>query len=229
MKEVPEAFPLPVRAVLFDLDGTLLDSAADLAEALNRLREERGLPPVPVAQLRPHVSHGARGMLAAGMQIAPGDSDYIALRDRFLDLYEEALCVHTAPFEGVHETLLDIARRGLLWGVVTNKSRRFTEPLLKALHWPLPITCAISGDSAAKPKPHPDSLLLAARTLGVEAQACVYVGDAERDVQAANAAGMSSLVAEYGYISEDEKHREWPATGWIRSPAEVLDWLPPAA
>jgi len=216
-----------VRGVLFDLDGTLVDSAADLGAALNKVRAAEGLAPVPLSRLRPYVSHGARGLLAAGMGVGPDDAEYPRLRDAFLDHYASALCVHTAPFEGIPALLAELKGRGLRWGVVTNKSRRFTEPLMHALAWETTAGCVVCGDSTANAKPHPGPLLLAGKELDLVPEECVYVGDAERDVQAANAAGMYSLVAEYGYIPEEEKSHDWRATGWIASPPEVLSWLPP--
>jgi N-acetyl-D-muramate 6-phosphate phosphatase len=225
---VTEAQPrrLPIHAVLFDLDGTLADSAPDLSGALNRLRADQGLAPVPAAQLRPHASHGARGMLAAGMNVTPAQSNYTALRDTFLEYYERNLCRETTLFEGVPEVLRTIAALGLPWGIVTNKAQRYTEPLLAALDLRRHAACVVCGDSAPNPKPHPDPLLLAARQLQVLPAQCLYVGDAARDVEAAQAAKMWSLVAEYGYIADEDRPREWPATGWIGAPLDLLAWLP---
>jgi phosphoglycolate phosphatase len=218
--------PLPIRAVLFDLDGTLVDSAPDLAAALNRLRAERGLAALPLAHLRPYVSQGARGMLAAGMDITEAQSDYAELRDAFLAHYERDVCRASVPFEGIGEVLDAIAARGLRWGVVTNKAQRFTEPLLAALDLWRHAACVVCGDSTAKSKPHPEPLLFAARALALPPAQCVYVGDAARDIEAAQAAGMLSLVAEYGYIPADERPRDWPATGWLVAPKDLLAWLP---
>jgi 2-phosphoglycolate phosphatase len=225
---VTEAHPrrLPIRAVLFDLDGTLVDSAPDLAAALNRVRADSGLASMPVAQLRPYASHGARGMLAAGMNASQTQSNYTTLRDAFLEYYERDLCRESRLFEGVPDMLKSIEARGLSWGIVTNKLQRFTDPLLAALDIRPRAACVVCGDSAPNPKPHPDPLLLAARQLRLPPAQCLYVGDAARDIEAAQAANMWSLVAEYGYIADEERPRQWPATGWIGAPLDLLAWLP---
>jgi phosphoglycolate phosphatase len=217
---------LPVDAVLFDLDGTLADSAADLAAALNRMRSERGLPPLPVDVLRPHASAGARGLLGAGMGITPDDADYKVLRHTFLDYYEAALDVHTRLFDGIEELLDALAQRGLAIGIVTNKVVRFTTPVVAALGLDRRAGAVVSGDTTPHAKPHPAPLLHAAELLGVAPQGCVYVGDDLRDVTAGNAAGMATIVAEYGYLGEQGCADDWPATGWIDRPLALLDWLP---
>lgn len=220
------ARPLSVRGVLFDLDGTLADTAGDLAAALNAVRRMRGRGELPLAALRPHASHGARGMIGAGFGLAPGDEGFEALRELFYAAYEAALCVHTRPFEGVAGTLSELARRGLAWGIVTNKAARFTLPLLERLDFGLPPGCVICGDTTPRSKPHPDPLLEAARRLDLPPEQCVYVGDAQRDVQAGAAAGMATLAATYGYLREDEDPSTWLATGLVERPADVLEWLP---
>ena len=222
--------PLPralaVKAVLFDLDGTLADSAGDLAGAINRIRRERGLPPVTVASMRPYASAGARGLLGAGMGVAPDDAEYSALREQFLAYYEAGLAETTALFEGI-ETLLDrLDARGLPFGIVTNKAARYTQPVVTALGLDARAGAIVSGDTTAHPKPHPAPLLHAAELLGVAATDCVYVGDDLRDVIAGNAAGMPTIAAEYGYLGEAGCADDWPATGWIAAPLELLDWLP---
>ena len=222
--------PLPralaVKAVLFDLDGTLADSAGDLAGAINRIRRERGLPPVTVASMRPYASAGARGLLGAGMGVAPDDAEYSALREQFLAYYEAGLAETTALFEGI-ETLLDrLDARGLPFGIVTNKAARYTQPVVTALGLDARAGVIVSGDTTAHPKPHPAPLLHAAGLLGVAATDCVYVGDDLRDVIAGNAAGMPTIAAEYGYLGEAGCADDWPATGWIAAPLELLDWLP---
>ena len=217
---------LNVDAVLFDLDGTLADSAGDLAGALNRMRAERGLPPVPVDTLRPHASAGARGLLGAGMGIAPEHPDYKALRHTFLDYYEAALDVSTRLFDGIDELLYALERRALGIGIVTNKVKRFTTPVVAALGLDRRCGAVVSGDTTDYPKPHPAPLLHAAELLRVDPSRCVYVGDDLRDVQAGNAAGMATIVAEYGYLGEARCAGDWPATGWIDHPLALLDWLP---
>lgn len=217
---------LPVSVVLFDLDGTLADSAGDLAGAVNRIRAERGLAPVGVDVLRPHASAGARGLLAAGMGVKPDDSDYVELRDRFLVYYAEGLANTTALFDGVAALLDGLEARGLRWGIVTNKAERYTRPVLSALGLVDRARAVVSGDTTAHPKPHPAPLLHATELLAVDPSQCVYVGDDLRDVTAGNAAGMSTIVAEYGYLGEGGCADDWPATGWIERPLDLLDWLP---
>jgi len=226
----PVARPLPVAAVLFDLDGTLADSAGDLAGAINRIRGDRGLAPVPVDRLRPHASSGARGLIGAGMGIAPGDPSYIELRDTFLAYYAEGLAETTRLFDGVPALLATLEARALPWGVVTNKAERFTTPVVAALGIAGRAAVVVCGDTTPHPKPHPAPLLHAAAALGIAAEQCVYVGDDLRDVQAGNAAGMPTLVAEYGYLGVTGDSSSWPASGWIATPAGLLAWLPdPAA
>jgi 2-phosphoglycolate phosphatase len=222
------ARPLPVEAVLFDLDGTLADTAPDLAAALNRVRLARGLDPVPVSELRSSSSRGARGMLGAGMGIAPDHPEYAALREAFLAQYAGALCVDTTLFADVDVLLDAIERRSLKWGIVTNKATRYTTPLLEMLGLGARAGTVVCGDTTAFAKPHPAPLLAAADRLGVAPARCVYVGDAERDVAAGVAAGMHTIVARYGYIAANEAPATWPADGVIDGPAALLAWLPGA-
>jgi phosphoglycolate phosphatase len=221
----PAPRPLALDAVLFDLDGTLADTAGDLAGALNRVRADRGLPPVPVAQLRAHASAGARGLLAAGMNVAPDHADYVALRDAFLGYYADGLAITTRLFDGVAELLDALDARRVRWGVVTNKAQRYTAPVLAALGLADRAGVVVSGDTTAHPKPHPAPLLHAAQALGIAPSACAYVGDDLRDVVAGNSAGMATLVADYGYLGESGSSDDWPATGWIERPLALLDWL----
>ncbi len=218
--------PLPVDAVLFDLDGTLADTAPDLGAALNRVRADRGLDPVPLERLRPYASHGARGLIGAGMAVAPGEPDYAALRDAFLAHYEAALCVASALFSDVDALLATLAARGLPWGIVTNKATRFTGPLLEALSLAARAGAVVCGDTTPFAKPHPEPLLHAALQLGVDPSRCVYVGDARRDVEAGRAAGMPTLVARWGYIEPEESPDLWSADGILEAPPALLDWLP---
>lgn len=212
----------PVRAVLFDLDGTLLDTAPDMVSALNALRAEQGLDPVPFTQARPHVSHGALALVRLGF---PHLADHEPLRLRYLELYRERLAVHTQPFDGVPELLAALERSGTAWGVVTNKPGWLTLPLLDALDLRRRAAVIVSGDTVSERKPHPMPLLHAAQALERATPECLYVGDAERDVQAAVAAGMPVLVALFGYIGVEEAPQRWPADGWISAPLETLQWL----
>ena len=219
--------PRPVEAdvVLFDLDGTLADTAGDLAGAVNRMRNERGLSPVDIAQLRPHASSGARGLLRAGMGVTAEHEDFIALREEFLTYYAEGLATTTRLFDGVDPLLEALDARGIRWGIVTNKAERFTHPVLAALRIDWRASVVVSGDTTPHAKPHPAPLLHAASALAVAPQRCIYVGDDLRDVQAGNAAGMPTVVAAYGYLGESGDCRGWPATGWIDSPEALLTWL----
>jgi 2-phosphoglycolate phosphatase len=217
--------PLRVHAVLFDLDGTLADSAGDLALALNRIRESRGLAPVPPAELRPYASSGARGLLHRGMDVTPDHAEYAALRELFLANYEACLAETTTLFDGVAETLDAIEARGLRWGIVTNKFERFTVPVVEALGLAGRAAVVVGGDTTAHAKPHPAPLLHAAKAMGVAPSACVYVGDDLRDIEAGAAAGMATIVAGYGYMGVGGDPRRWPATGWIDRPRDLVDWL----
>ena len=217
---------LDVDAVLFDLDGTLADTAGDLAGAVNRMRRERGLEPVTVDSVRRYASAGARGLLFAGMGVTPDDPHFPALRDSFLLHYESCLAETTQLFAGVGKLLDTLEARGLAWGIVTNKAARFTAPVVAALKLDKRAGAVVSGDTTPHPKPHPEPLLHAARTLDVPPQRCVYVGDDLRDVQAGIAAGMPTLVARWGYLGTGDPHEQWPATGGADRPLDVLDWLP---
>lgn len=214
---------MTTRAVLFDLDGTLGDTAPDLAAALNRLLAERGHAQVPLARARPVTSSGARGMLRLGFGIDPGDARYELLKARFLELYAERICAETRLFDGVAELLAALERRGLAWGVVTNKPERFTVPLLEALALRARAACVVGGDTARRAKPHPEPLLHAARALGCDSVRCLYVGDDLRDVQAARAAGMPVVAAGYGYLGEDGDPHAWGADAVVAHPLEVLN------
>ena len=210
------------RAVLFDLDGTFADTAPDLGRALNRLRVEQNLEPLPLAIMRAHASSGARGLLKAGFDLTPESEGYDALRDRFLDFYEQELCVETRLFDGVPELLVKIRARKLPWGIVTNKGKRFTEPLLRHLAVDNLAACVVSGDSTPHIKPHPAPLLQAAARLGLAPGDCVYVGDDLRDVQAARAAGMRFAAAGWGYLGDGADPRTWGADAVISHPSEVM-------
>ena len=220
------AIPFSVRAVLFDLDGTLADTAADLAAALNRVRADQALPPLPFEVLRPHASHGARGLLGAGFGISRESPDFAPLRDAFLAHYADHLCERTALFSKADDVLREIERRGLRWGIVTNKAERFTFPLLDRLALSKRAGAVICGDTTPQAKPHPAPLLAASAALGVGAAECVYVGDAERDIVAGRAAGMKTLIASYGYLAADDTPAQWAADGVIDSLPALLDWLP---
>jgi phosphoglycolate phosphatase len=214
-------------ALLLDLDGTLLDTAPDMGGALNRLRAEHGLEPLPAARIRPVVSHGAMRLVALGFPDASG-TEFERLRLRFLDLYAEHLAEGTRLFPGIEAVLASLEARDTPWGIVTNKPGWLTEPLLEALGLARRAACAVSGDTVAERKPHPLPLLHAAGLIGIAAERCVYVGDAERDIQAGRAAGMTTVVAAYGYLSAEDEPSEWRPDGIVASPDELLAWLHPA-
>jgi N-acetyl-D-muramate 6-phosphate phosphatase len=211
-------------AVLFDLDGTLADTAPDLAAAVNRMRRDQGLGALPIERLRPFASAGARGLVFAGLGVKPEDAEYEALRETFLDHYAEDLCVHTRLFPGIGELLSELARRELAWGVVTNKATRFTERLVAELK--VDPACVVCGDSTPHLKPHPAPLLLAAERLGLDARRCWYLGDDLRDIQAARAAGMRPVAVEWGYHHPEKgAPAEWQADAVIGHPSEMLSLL----
>jgi N-acetyl-D-muramate 6-phosphate phosphatase len=215
----------PVQAVLFDLDGTLADTAVDLAYAVNLQLQARGQPVLPLAQLRPLVSQGARGMLRAAFGLLPEHAEYGAFRDEFLAFYLENLSRETRLFPGMGELLESLEASGRPWGIVTNKLARYTEPLIAALKLAERAACVVSGDTCARAKPFPDPLLEAARRIGLPASACMYVGDDERDVQAASAAGMHCLVAGYGYLGDGPPPEQWGGRAIITHPLEVLNFV----
>ena len=213
------------RAVLFDLDGTFADTAPDLGRALNRLRAEQGLGPLAIGIMRSRASSGARGLLNAGFGLTPESEGYKALRDRFLELYAENLCVETRLFDGIPELLSTIETRKLPWGIVTNKAKRFTDPLLERLGFAKRTACVVSGDSTPHIKPHPAPLLLAASLLDLPPAACIYLGDDLRDAQAARAAGMRFAAAGWGYLGEAADPRTWDAEAVVSHPRDVLSLI----
>ena len=214
-----------IKAVLFDLDGTFADTAPDLVDALNHIRASRELPALPLELLRPQASHGSRGLLKVGFDIEPHHPEHDTLRDQFLDYYERNICVHTQLFDGMALLLETLEQRGILWGIITNKPHRYTLPLIEAMGYAERAACLISGDTCAHSKPHPEPMLKASEIIGIPPAQCLYVGDALRDMQAANASGMHGIIANYGYVGPNASIDNWNAKGSINNPMELIPYL----
>ena len=217
------ALPPRPRAVLFDLDGTLADTAPDLAAAVNKLRTDRGLAPTPYPVLRPTASAGARGMIGAAFGLTPADDAYEALRLEWFDNYQAAMAVHSTLFGGIVELLTGLSASGVAWGIVTNKPARFTDPLVPQIGL-AHAGCVVSGDTTGHAKPHPAPLLEGARRLGIAAEDCWYVGDDLRDIEAGRAAGMLTVACAWGYCGPTEPLR-WGADLLLDTPADLLDMV----
>jgi 2-phosphoglycolate phosphatase len=213
------------RAVLFDLDGTLIDSAPDLGAAADKMRTDRGLPSLDPALYRPMAGAGARGMLKVAFGLTPEEPDFMTMREEFFRNYEQAMTVRTYIFEGVIELIAQLQTRGLPWGVVTNKSSRFTDPLTQMMPLFESAGAIVSGDTTPHAKPHPEPLFEAARRMQLDPAHCWYVGDDERDIVAGRAAGMKTVAATYGYLGEVSDLSRWQADLHIDSPLDLLKWL----
>lgn len=214
-----------IQAILFDLDGTVADTAPDLAYAANSLRLADGVPPLPVEILRPLASQGARGLLREAVGLTPDDPGFEHARLRFLSFYEHNLCVHTKLFPGIPRLLEGIEARGLPWGIVTNKVEFFALPLMNQLGLGQRCAITVGGDTTANPKPAPDPLLHAAQALHVTPAACLYVGDDLRDIQAAHAAGMTSVAVRWGYLGDGPPIERWNAHHIVGTPKDLHDLL----
>jgi phosphoglycolate phosphatase len=214
-----------IEAVLFDLDGTLIDSAPDLGAAADKMRTDRGLASLPLADYRPMAGAGARGMIGIAFGLTPDDDGFGDLKEEFFVNYEACMTERTYAFDGVAELIAQIDRSGLKWGVVTNKSARFTLPLTRRMPLFGSAQTIISGDTTPHAKPHPAPLLEAARQLQLHPGRCVYVGDDERDIVAGRAAGMPTVAAAYGYLGALADTRGWKADATIVSPAALLNLL----
>ena len=214
-----------IQAVLFDLDGTVADTAPDLAYAANSLRLADGVPPLSVEILRSLASQGARGLLKEAVGLTPDDPGFEHARLRFLSFYEHNLCVHTKLFPGIPQLLEGIEARGLPWGIVTNKVEFFALPLMNQLGLGQRCRITVGGDTTPHPKPAPDPLLHAARAINVAPEACLYVGDDLRDIQAAHAAGMTSIAVRWGYLGDGPPIEQWNAHHIVRTPKDLHDLL----
>jgi 2-phosphoglycolate phosphatase len=214
-----------IQTVLFDLDGTLLDTAPDLANALNAVLKRNKQSPLPYEQIRPVVSHGGRALIELGFKLGPEHPDFASLKQELLDYYRAHIAEQTTLFPGMDDVLDGLEQLGINWGVVTNKPARLTDPLMDALDLRRRAVTVVSGDTLKECKPHPAPLLYACGLAGSEPEACLYVGDAERDIEAGHSAGMSTLVATFGYLTENDEPETWGATALIQHPTEVFDWL----
>ncbi len=214
-----------VAAVLFDLDGTLIDSAPDLGAAVDKMRVQRGLPSLPLEQYRPMAGAGARGMIGIAFGITPEHADFEVMKEEFFVNYENCMTERTRIFEGVHDMIAALVSQGLPWGVVTNKSSRFTDPLTSAMPLFATAGAIVSGNTTPHAKPHPEPLFEAARRLSVDPARCVYVGDDERDIVAGLAAGMGTVAATYGYLGQQTDIARWNAHLHIDSPIKLLNYL----
>lgn len=214
-----------VQAVLFDLDGTLIDSAPDLGAAADKMRVDRGLPSLPLAHYRPLAGAGARGMIGVAFGLTPEHADFSALREEFFANYEQCMTQRTYAFDGVPELIARLVAVGLPWGVVTNKAARFTDPLTRVMPLFLSAGTVVSGDTTPHAKPHPEPLFEAARRLEIEPARCLYVGDDERDIVAGLAAGMGTVAATYGYLGQKADPSQWGAHATINFPGALLQLL----
>lgn len=210
--------------VLFDLDGTLVDTAPDLVACLNRAITKHGYAEVDIKQIRPTISHGAAAMIA---KAAPGASEALKqqMLDDMLDDYQRNIAQHSAVFQGIPSTLQFIEQLGLKWGVVTNKRERFTLPLMTALNLTERAACIVSGDTTRHSKPHPEPMLIACKQANVQPENCVYIGDAIHDISAGKSANMKTLAALYGYLKNDDQPDTWGADGLIASPMQLTSWI----
>ena len=214
---------MSIEAILVDLDGTLVDTAPDLVAVLNKLLTDRGRPPVPYAIARNEVSNGALGLLRLGFPQRKSDTELEPLRLEFLEVYTRHVCIYSSLFNGLKTILSKLHDDSIPWGIVTNKPHSMTTPLLEELALPHPPGCVVSGDRLPQRKPHPAPLLLGASEIGIDAERCVYVGDARRDIDAGRAAGMTTIAAAYGYIRAGDDPAQWGASALIRRPGELLD------
>lgn len=220
-----ESNPIPIQTVLFDLDGTLADTAPDLAYALNQVLVENGRAALPLDIIRPAVSHGGIALIQLGFEIEPENPLFDPLRQRLLKIYLDNIARETRLFPGMAELLDYIEQEGMNWGVVTNKPGWLTEPLMKALGLYERAACIVSGDTCSNRKPHPEPILHGCQLAGSKAEHCVYIGDAQRDIESGQRAGMRTIIALFGYIAENDNPDDWGADISHESPEAILQWL----
>ncbi len=211
--------------ILFDLDGTLLDTAPDLAEAVNTLRRERGLANLPLANLRPFAGYGSKALIKAGFNIDENHPEFSQLIEAFLEQYQRRTLHETTFFPGVEDLLMTLDEKNIPWGIVTNKPERFTQEIVTRLGLDKRAQCIISGDTLSRRKPHPDPILYACKLMNAAPENTFYIGDTHIDVLASQAAGTKTLVVMYGYTSDDENPQSWNADGYLQSPCDVMNWL----
>lgn len=212
-------------AILFDLDGTLVDTAPDLAFALNSLLEEQGKPTLPYETIRPIASNGAGGLLELGFGVSGNDDHLPALRDRLLAIYQDNISRESKLFEGMNEVLFALEQANITWGIITNKPAFLTDPLVKALALHHRARCVVSGDTTAFSKPHPAPMMHACELINVPPEQCIYIGDAARDIEAGKNANMRTVAALYGYVSESDNPDNWQADANINHPSDILQWI----
>jgi phosphoglycolate phosphatase len=212
-------------AVLFDLDGTLVDTAPDLAFALNRLMSEEGLEILPYETIRPVASHGSAGLLGLGFGISTDHDDFPSLQQRFLQLYQDNIARETTLFEGMEEVITALENANITWGIVTNKPAFLTDPLIEKLNLTHRAGCVVSADTTPFSKPHPAPMLHACEVIQHPPEACIYIGDAARDIEAGKNANMRTVAALYGYLSEQDQPEQWQADASIDHPRDILQWI----
>ncbi len=225
MTEAPALQATNIHTVLFDLDGTLADTAPDLALAINTLLAEESREPLPYDLIRQEASFGGKALIKLAFDFHPDSSEFEALRQRFLELYKNKICQHTTLFENMNSVIEGIVSAGMNWGIVTNKPSWLTNPLLALLELDHTPVVVVSGDTTGNSKPHPEPLLHACEVAGSLPNQCLYVGDAERDIEAGIRAGMKTLVALFGYIRDNDTPDKWGADGLVNTPIEILSWL----
>ncbi|HHK5607942.1 TPA: HAD family hydrolase [Neisseria cinerea] len=214
-----------IQAVLFDLDGTLADTALDLGGALNTLLARHGLPEKSMDEIRMQASHGAAGLLKLGAGITPDHPDYTRWRAEYLDEYDSRYAQDTELFDGVNKLIAELNQRSIKWGIITNKPMRFTDKLVPKLGFIIPPAVVVSGDTCGEPKPSVKPMLYACGQIHAEPQHTLYVGDAERDIQAGRNAGMKTVLAEWGYISDEDDTDSWQPDYRIATPIELIGCL----